>query len=97
MRQRCPHSVDLGELDCVADFNENLADAEDTRYLVRQAFRLIESEFSSLHQKVFREYVLEERAPEEVALEFGIRPGMVYSVKSKILSRLRQELQQMLD
>ena len=96
-RQRSPHSIDVRELDCAADFNEKQADAEDTRYLVRQAFRLIECEFSTLHQKVFREYVVEERAPEVVARELGISPGTVYSIKSKILSRLRQELQQLLD
>ena len=96
-RQRSPHAVDVDEHDCVVDVNEQLLDAEDACYLIRQAFRLIESEFSPLHQKVFRQYVLEERAPEKVAQEHGISPGTVYSVKSKILSRLRQELQQLLD
>ena len=52
-----------------------LADAEDTRYLIRQAFRLIEREFSPLHQKAFRAYVLEERPPEEVARDLGHQPG----------------------
>ncbi len=81
----------------VADFSDQLADEDDTRYLIRRAFRLIETEFSALQQQVFREYVLEEQPPEQVAGKLGISPGTVYSIKSKILSRLRQELQQILD
>lgn len=80
-----------------ADFSMQLADEDDRRYLIRQAFRLIESEFSTLQQQVFREYVLEEQPPELVAKKQGLNPGTVYSIKSKILSRLRQELHQILD
>jgi RNA polymerase sigma-70 factor (ECF subfamily) len=97
MRQRGPLVFDVGEYDPAGDSNGKLADAEDTRYLIRQAYRLIEREFSTLHQQAFRAYVLEERPPEAVAKELGISPGTVYSIKSKILSRLRQELQQLLD
>lgn len=77
--------------------SDTLAEAEEVRYLIRQTFRLIEREFSAVHQQAFREYVLEERAPEDVARELGLSPGTVYSIKSKILSRLRQELGQLLD
>jgi RNA polymerase sigma-70 factor (ECF subfamily) len=80
-----------------ADSLSDSTDPEETRYLIRQAFRLIEREFSPLHQQAFRAYVLEERAPEEVAAKLGLSPGTVYGIKSKILSRLRQELKQILD
>jgi RNA polymerase sigma-70 factor (ECF subfamily) len=98
-RQRRPLSSDsnIDDQDWVTDTNQQLADADDARYLVRQAFRLIESEFSALHQQVFRAYVLEERPPDEVAQRLGISPATVYSVKSKILSRLRHELRHLLD
>jgi RNA polymerase sigma-70 factor (ECF subfamily) len=97
LRQRNPRSVEMDGHDRATDFEDQLAHADDTRYLIRQAFRLIEREFSPLQQQVFRAYVLEERAPEDVAREVGISPGTVYSIKSKILSRLRQELQQLLE
>ena len=85
-------------MDCrVTDFSEQLAQDEDTRFLIRQAFRLIEGEFSALQQQVFRAYVLEEQPPEKVAEAMGISPGTVYGIKSKILSRLRQELHQILE
>ena len=81
----------------VADFSTRLAEEDDAQYLIQQAFRLIQCEFSTLQQQVFREYVLEEQPPEIVAERLGISPGTVYGIKSKILSRLRQELQQILD
>lgn len=96
-RERGVKLKDMDDLDPAGESQGDFADLEYSRYLIRQAFRLIEREFSPQHQKVFRAYVLEERPPEAVAREFHISPGTVYSIKSKILSRLRQELQQLLD
>ncbi len=87
-------SVSEGRLD---DRIQELADEDDRSWLIRQAFRLIESEFSEVQQQIFREYVIEEQRPEQVASKLGLSPGTVYSTKSKILSRLRQELDQILD
>jgi len=101
LRQRSPANrtssnlIDVGS--SVPDFSEQLAQEDDTRFLIRQAFRLIEGEFSVAQQQVFRAYVLEEQPPEKVAKEMGISPGTVYGIKSKILCRLRQELKQILD
>jgi RNA polymerase sigma-70 factor (ECF subfamily) len=95
-RQRGPLPVEL-DAELLANSGSRIADGEDVRYLIRQAYRLIECEFSPLHQQAFRAYVLEERAPDAVARELGISPGTVYGIKSKILSRLRQELQQLFD
>ena len=96
-RQRAPLPIEMGSQDHAVDADGQLDDAEYSRFLIRQAFRLIEREFSPLHQKAFRAYVLDERAPEDVARELGVSPGTVYAIKSKILSRLRQELRQLLD
>jgi RNA polymerase sigma-70 factor (ECF subfamily) len=96
-RQRGPLPVEMDSQEMAKDADTELDEAEYSRYLIRQAFRLIESEFSPLHQKAFRGYVLDERSPEEVAHELGLSAGTVYSIKSKILSRLRQELQPFLD
>lgn len=95
-RQRNPAPVD-GVADVAEYAIGPFGDAEYSRYLIRQAFRLIEREFASLHQMAFQAYVLEERDPVEVARQLGISPGTVYSIKSKVLSRLRQELKHLLD
>ncbi len=49
-------------------------------------------EFSQMYQDVFRRYVLEGCDPESVAKSFDISPGTVYSIKSKVLNRLREAL-----
>ena len=72
-------------------------DPEYRQYLVKQAFALVAKEFSPQQQMAFREYVLAERSPDEVARDLGLRPGTVYGIKSKILNRLRQELRGILD
>ncbi len=72
-------------------------EAEYRQYLIRQAFRIIELEFSDLHRKVFRASVHDQKNPEDIAREFGVRIGTVYGIKSKILQRLRQELQYLVD
>lgn len=94
-RRRVPVPLDVGARELAAEADALPDDAEDARYLVRQAFRLIEVEFAPLHQRAFRAYVLEGRPPDDVARELGISPGTVYAIKSKILSRLRQELRQL--
>ena len=45
----------------------------------------------------FRQYVIDGRPVGDVAKELGLRPGTVYSIKCKVLSRLRQELRNLLD
>ena len=82
---------------CVDALEQQIVEEDEMRYLVRQAFRLIEQEYSELHQRVFRAYVMEDRPPEEVAAEFGVRLGTIYGIKSKILSHLRQKLERILD
>lgn len=92
LRQKVPLSVgswgDHQDLRMVEDgFDE-----QDYKFLIRTAFRVIESEFSQMYQDVFRRYVLEGCDPESVAKSFDISPGTVYSIKSKVLNRLREAL-----
>lgn len=97
-RQRVPLPIGMNREEVATNAGDlEWEDSEYERYLIRQAFRLIERDFSLLHQKAFRAYVLDGRAPEQVAQELGLSQGTVYGIKSKILSRLRQELQQLLD
>jgi RNA polymerase sigma-70 factor (ECF subfamily) len=96
-RERMPALVDGNFDELPEKSNGDFIDAEYSRYLIRQAFRLIELEFAPLHQKIFRAYALEERGPEEIAREHGVNVGTVYAIKSKVLGRLRQELRLLLD
>jgi RNA polymerase sigma-70 factor (ECF subfamily) len=96
-RKKVPLSMQSGSGLSDNNTETELDDAEDIQFLLRRAFVVIESEFSELHRKVFQSYVLEQSAPEMVAQATGISVGTVYSIKSKILSRLKQELQQIID
>jgi DNA-directed RNA polymerase specialized sigma subunit len=82
---------------CDPDWQQSINDEEDRIYLLRKALHLIECEYSSAHQRVFHTYVIEQRDPNLVAAEMGISVGTVYAIKSKILSRLRQEIGLMFD
>jgi len=63
-----------------------LIDPEDTRFLIRQVFRLIEGEFSLLHQQVFRAYVLQELSAEEVAKIYEIALERCMASSQKFLA-----------
>jgi RNA polymerase sigma-70 factor, ECF subfamily len=97
VRKKVPLSMQSGSGVSDTSTETELDDAEDIQFLMRRAYVIIESEFSELHRKVFQSYVLEQLAPEKVAQATGISVGTVYSIKSKILSRLKQELKQIID
>lgn len=96
-RNRDLRHTALVEQDSIEELQDTALDPEDSRFLVRQAFRLIERDFSLLHQQVFRAYVLQEKSAEEVARLYQIGLGTVYGIKSKVLSRLRQEMLHLID
>jgi RNA polymerase sigma-70 factor (ECF subfamily) len=96
-RKRVPLTMESGSNLCDSDAEMRLDDSDDVQYILRKALLFVECEFSELHRKVFQAYVLEQGAPEVVALNMGISIGTVYSIKSKVLSRLRQEVSRILD
>jgi RNA polymerase sigma-70 factor (ECF subfamily) len=76
---------------------EAIDEFEDRRFLTQQALRLIERDFSPIQWKAFKEYALAGRPVEEIARELGISRGTVYSVKSKVVYRLRREFERLVD
>jgi RNA polymerase sigma-70 factor (ECF subfamily) len=57
----------------------------------------MQAEFSPKTWKACWEHVVAGRPAAEVAAELGISVGSVYVAKSRVLSRLRQELEGLLD
>src|SRR5262245_51148211 len=86
----------VSELPDAEDSNA-IAETEYRAHLVRETLRILEGEFPPATWRAFREYVLADRAAEEVAKELGIRVGTVYAAKSRVFSRLRRELEGLLD
>jgi RNA polymerase sigma-70 factor (ECF subfamily) len=80
-----------------AEAMDTLAETEYRDYLVGRALRLMRAEFETQTWKVFWEHVALGRPSADVAREFGISVESVYAAKSRILRRLRQELDGLLD
>jgi len=74
-----------------------LADAEYREYLVGRALRLMQAEFQPATWKMFWEHVVLGRKPAEVAGDMAVSIDSVYAAKSRILRRLRQELDGLMD
>ena len=83
--------------DEAASAMDTLAETEYRDYLVGRALRLMRAEFEEQTWKVFWEHVALGRPPAEVGEEFGISVDSVYAAKSRVLRRLRQELDGLLE
>jgi RNA polymerase sigma-70 factor (ECF subfamily) len=76
---------------------EVFAEEEYRRHLVRRALEVMQAEFPPATWRACWEYMIAARPPGEVARELGITVNAVYLAKSRVLSRLRQELEGLLD
>ncbi len=74
-----------------------LEEQEYRRHLVHQALEALRDEFPATSWNAFWEHVMAGRPADEVAAALGLRVGTVYAAKSRVLSRLRRELDGLLD
>jgi RNA polymerase sigma-70 factor, ECF subfamily len=74
-----------------------LWDEEHDRYVLRCLLDLMELEFQPTTVRAFRRVTLEGATSEDAARELGISVGAVYAAKSRVLGRLRQEAEGLLD
>jgi RNA polymerase sigma-70 factor (ECF subfamily) len=102
-RTRCrrfelPREVHPPDLDGLADSADEdvLSETEYRQWLVGRALELMQAEFQVTTWKACWECVVSGRAAAEVAAELGMSVGAVYMAKSRVLSRLRQELTDLL-
>lgn len=79
--------------DLAEDAEEMFWEREFREQLVKQALRIMKSDFQPTTWKACWEHVVSDRPAAEVAAELGITPGAVYIAKSRVLKRLREELQ----
>jgi RNA polymerase sigma-70 factor (ECF subfamily) len=99
LRHRAPGPPAGGALadrpgpDGLADFEE----AEYRQYLARRALQLMQAEFAPAAWKACWEVVVAGRSAADVAAELGVSVNAVYTAKSRVLHRLRQELAGLLD
>jgi RNA polymerase sigma-70 factor (ECF subfamily) len=72
-------------------------DEEYNVHVVRRLLQLIEGDFSPATLRAFRRVVFDEAKPACVAAELGMSVNAVLVAKSKVLRRLRQEAEGLLD
>jgi RNA polymerase sigma-70 factor (ECF subfamily) len=94
-----PPRADASSLETLAlpDNVAQMSEEEYRTYLVGRALRMMQAEFAEADWKACWQNVVEGRPAAEVAEELGLTVNQVYLAKSRILHRLRQELDGLLD
>ena len=72
-------------------------DAEDRHYLVARALEVMQGDFEPTTWKACWAFVVEGRSAADVAKQLGTTVNAVYVAKLRVLRRLRQELNGLLD
>jgi RNA polymerase sigma-70 factor, ECF subfamily len=90
-------SESVAELeDAHGDLSERWEE-EYTRYVADHLLRVLERDFGPQTVQAFRRVVLDGRKPAEVAAELGMEVGAVYAAKARVLPRLKEEGEGLLD
>jgi RNA polymerase sigma-70 factor (ECF subfamily) len=79
--------------DPVAEFTEE----EYRTYLIGRVLEIMRVELPDREWQACRDYILRGRSVAEVARELGLSVNQVYLAKSRLLRRLREELEGLLD
>ncbi len=77
--------------------SDSLAETEYNRYLANRAMELMRRDFQPTTWRACWEMVTSGRGAAEVAAELGISEGAVYVARCRVLRRLREELDGLLD
>ena len=72
-------------------------DEEHDRYVLRCLLDLVEEEFEPTTLRAFRRLALEGASGAEVSRELGLSVAAVYVAKSRVLQRIRQEAEGLID
>lgn len=82
--------------DPASDLNRDWDEAHD-RYVLRCLLNLVESEFEPTTLKAFRRLAIDGASGVKVAQELGITSAAAYVAKSRVLQRIRQEAEGLID
>lgn len=83
----------------VADGQDDnlLEEREYCDMVIARALSLLKAEFPESTWKPFWQYAVEGKPPREVARTFGVSVNSIYIAKSRVLTRLREELRGLMD
>jgi RNA polymerase sigma-70 factor (ECF subfamily) len=74
-----------------------LWDEQHDQYVLRCLLDLMELEFEPTTVQAFQRVALDGAAAEEVGRELGLSVGAVYVAKSRVLKRIREEAEGLID
>lgn len=99
LRNKPPLVLDNGYINAAADPHdpEALTEAEYQEHLLSHALEFMRGQFSDKTWKACWEHVVMGRPAVEVAAELEISVGTVYVAKSRVVSRLRQQMAGLFD
>lgn len=98
-RASLPLGADAPDLNCVPATEEEdpFWEVEYRKQLVGRALELMRADFQATTWQACWKIVVDEQPAADVAKELGISLGAAYMAKSRVLSRLRQELEGLID
>jgi RNA polymerase sigma-70 factor (ECF subfamily) len=70
---------------------------EHDAHVVRRILTMVETDFEPTTVRIFHRLVLDEARPADVAAELGMPIAAIYGAKSRVLQRIRQEAEGLLD
>jgi RNA polymerase sigma-70 factor (ECF subfamily) len=70
-------------------------EADYQRALAAQAMETVKGEFQAATWQAFIQTAVEGRTPSEVSKQIGLSVGAIYVAKSRVIARLRQEIERM--
>lgn len=99
LRRRVPEGLCDADLDnlLVEDPVEAVDAREYQQYLVGRALTLMRAEFEATTWQAFLETAMNARSAADVAQSLGLTTDAVYAAKSRVLRRLRQELEGLIE
>ena len=96
-RAAAPGQLESGLVPAVPDEAEVFAAEEYRHYLCQRALKLMQSDFETATWKACWETVVCGRSAGEVGAELGMTVNAVYVARSRVLARLRRDLEGLLD
>ena len=72
-------------------------ESEYETHVIRRTMGLLKSEFRSPTWEALQRYVFDGESPDQLAQEYGLSVWTIYAAKSRLIKKLRRELEGLLD
>jgi RNA polymerase sigma-70 factor (ECF subfamily) len=88
---RRPVQLDSNRLNAIPEVPDEESCADERVLLLHKVLDLVSRDFQERTVELFRKSVLEGRATDDLAVEYGMKKSTIREAKRRVLSRLREE------